>query len=590
MNTLKTIRSPARLFRPQYSRLAGLMLAGFMGFPAMSQAAESQEQVKQELQGLREQTQRIMQRIQQLEHELATSEPPVLPVAGPGQIVPRSFSYVGNTVFSSKVLDKLTSQYIGKATDFDGLSDVADAIKDYYHKRGYFLAVAFLPKQDVTDGVVTIQVLEGRIGKIKLTQSDPKGMRVRESQVAGMVNTALKPGDLITENKIERPLLLLRDLPGVQMQSTINHGEEPGTADIDLVAEPDPTARRITSNIQVDNYGNRFTGQNRLGLNSSINGLTGIGDVLNFQGFTTGQGTFFGDVGYQAPVGNYGTHLGVNYGHMNYLLGKDFTQLQAQGTADIADVYLAHPIYRAKDKNMFAQVGYENKKLVDSQLGLPDSPKNIDAIKFQLNGDWRGTGNVNVYTVDMMLANLTINDAQMLAADQSTSGYNTAGHFSKLNFDYQRLQQIVPNWALFLSTSGQLADRNLTSAEKFVLGGPDHVRGYPVGEGEGDQGIVATTELRYSVPKFHVGLGTLVVSAFYDYGRIQYNQNLSQAPVSLQSLPNGRELSSYGFAFNLGHVDDYLFRTIFAWHGASAPTSDSVDPTTRIWLEVIKWF
>ncbi|PZN73481.1 MAG: hypothetical protein DM484_22590 [Candidatus Methylumidiphilus alinenensis] len=58
--------------------------------------------------------------------------------------------------------------------------------------------------------------------------------------------------------------------------------------------------------------------------------------------------------------------------------------------------------------------------------------------------------------------------------------------------------------------------KNLSSSEKFSLGGPYGVRAYGVGEAPSDEMLLLSAELRASLPKPTLIPGELVGSAFLD--------------------------------------------------------------------------
>ena len=584
--------------------------------PAAAVVPAAADEDEQELQALRQLAQQMLTRIDSLERKqrakkglpalpdnkgaapevAATPAVPAVPQppAAPPPVIkitPKSFQFSGNTVFSSAQLSETVASDIGKEVDFDGLQDVVDKVKLFYRGKGYFLAIAQLPKQEIVDGVIKIEVLEGRIGKIRTKSPLPAGATITEAQFKGMINDRLKEGDLITENTLERPLLQLRDLPGVEVRSTINPGNQVGTADIDLEVVPVANGRKIFTNVEFDNAGNRFAGEYRGTVKTAVNGVLGIGDALNVTA-TVGEAplNLFGRIGYLAPVGYSGTRAGFNLSRLNYLLGKDFAALSVQGTATIGEFLVVHPFLRNKEYNLFGQASIEHKSLSDSQTAVPTQRRDINALKFELNGDLRGAASVNTGTLDLAIGNLKFKTAQDEEDDQSGNGYHTAGTFVKLNFNVNRLQALAPNYEAWFALSGQIASKNLTSAEKFVLGGPGRVRGYPSGEAGGDQGFVATGELRYSVPNFKLWGGNLALSSFVDYGLVTRNRNASQAPFGDNLASNHRSLYSLGVGFNLGAPDQFVFRSDLAWGLSGASTSDTKSRNPRLWFQGVKWF
>ncbi len=590
-----------------------LSLAAILGLPTASFAADvAQDTVDQELAILRQLAQQMLQRIDALEKiqkaakngtapapVLAAPAAPALPAApvvaaapppAPSlKFAPAGFKFVGNTVFSDKELQPLLAADIGKEVDFDGLSEVAEKVKVFYRSRGYFLAVALLPKQEIENGIVTIEVLEGRIGKIDFVTPLPKMATITEAQFKGMLSKRLKEGDLITENSLEQPLLQVNDLPGVKIKSVINPGEKSGTANLSLEVEPQPNLRRLNGTYEFDNSGNRVAGEYRGTVKANLLAPFGIGDIFSASLTLAEKPTnVFGRVGYLAPVANFGTRIGVNLSHLSYALGKDFAELGVNGTAQVAELVAVQPILRTKDYNLIGQFAYERKHLVDKQLNVPNQEKNIDSLKFQFNGDLRGDGHVNTASVDIVLGNLKFKSAEQLADDQGLSGFDTSGRFVKINFAANRLQQFTPTIEGMFAISGQLASKNLTSAEKFVLGGANRVRGYPAGEAGGDQGFVATAEVRYAMQNIRIGTGALSLSAFYDFGMVWRNRDPSRGGDT--NLSNRRNLSSVGFGFKLGAPDDFLLRTDLAWARSGAATSDTSARSLRLWLQAIRWF
>lgn len=602
---------------PWYRSGMGLVLSAMLLLPlsvAAADAPDPGDSVEQELQELRQLAQKMLLKIEALERTqkikkgIATAPggdvklPPATPIPTPPPVVdntplpvfkvtPKAFEFSGNTVFSTAQLNKEVEEYLGKETDFEKVEEIAEKVKTFYRKKGYFLALAFLPKQEIDGGVIKIDVLEGRIGKVT-TQPVSSDAALTEAQFKGMVHSSLKEGDLITENSLERPLLQMRDLPGVDIVSTITQGDQLGMANIDLKLVRPTNARKISSNVEFDNAGNRFAGEYRATLKATVNGLFGIGDALNVTG-TIGEAPLnvFGRFGYLAPVGYMGTRAGFNLSRVNYLLGKDFAALNVEGNATISELLVVRPFLRNKDYNLFGQVSFENKLLTDKQGTTPVQKRSINSIKLQFNGDLRGVSSINTGNIDLTLGHLKIQNAQTLEDDQSDAGFHTSGSFLKANFTYNHLRTLpVKNLEGWFAISGQFASKNLTSAEKFVLGGPGRVRGYPAGEAGGDQGFVATGELRYSMPGFKFGkTGGVALSAFIDYGWIARNAKSSQAPQG-DGSSNTRSLYGYGIGFNIGEQDNFLLRSDVAWGGSGASTSDTKASNPRLWFQGIKWF
>jgi hemolysin activation/secretion protein len=88
----------------------------------------------------------------------------------------------------------------------------------------------------------------------------------------------------------------------------------------------------------------------------------------------------------------------------------------------------------------------------------------------------------------------------------------------RLAYALSRLQRLTNADTLSLAVSGQVANKNLDSSEKFSLGGATGVRTYPQGEADGNEGYLASVELRHNLND------ALQAILFYDTGAIRINQ------------------------------------------------------------------
>ncbi len=533
-----------------------------------------------------------------------TKEPPREP-ARPADVLPRvdaprpalsatpglkvnvtRFRISGNTVYSEEELLESIKEFVGKEQDIDGLNDAATRVRAYYRARGYFLAQAYLPRQQIRDGVVEIAVIEGRIGKVTLNMKPD--VRVSEDLLKSILEAHLQEGSLITETGLEKPLLLINDLPNAIVTSEIRPSATIGAADMQVNVEQVPDL--VNGFVDFDNAGSRFTGEYRLGISFNVNSPMRLGDQLTVRAFATEERFLLRRIAYVVPVGSYGTRVGFSYLDFDYRVGKDFSALESHGYGVTASVFGFHPMVRTRRANVILQAAYEDKKLfdrIDSTSTQED--RYVIAYKLGLVGDLRDAlfgGGLNSFGATWTEGDVVLSQPGLLAADQGPTGLKTAGKFAKLNYEYRRLQRVTENSNLLLAVAGQRGSKNLTSAEKFSLGGPTGVRAYPVGEAIGDSGIVINAEYRYIVPDLKLQGGDVTVSGFYDIGHVRVNKD----PLATETK-NERNLAGYGLGLSLGKDGDYLLRAFAAWRAENeAPLADGAKRIPRIWFQAIKWF
>lgn len=537
--------------------------------------------------------------------------PPVLPPefapkpalqASPSlSVAVQGFTFSGNTAFSAGQLMPRVADLAGRQLTLAQLNEAADRVRQFYRERGYFVAQAYLPRQDITSGTVEITVLEGYLGQAKAAREATGAGRLRESFAQGVLDAHLAPGQLITEAALEQPLLLLNDLPGVQVSSSLGAGARVGTADVDVAlgrpAPQGPLARAteglVTGSADLDNQGNRFTGQWRAGVSLNLNNATGYGDQLSarVQAALNNRHANFSRVAWQTPVGYYGTQAGVAYARLNYTLIKDFAPLRAEGDAGIQSLFASQPLLRTRNANLSLLAGYDKKDIEDRTLAVNNTEtRRITVTRVSLQGDWRDSvlgGGLNTFSLAYASGNTRIAQAAAAAADQGVFGAGTLGRFGKTGIEALRLQRVTDEIDVLGSITAQFASRNLSSSEKMSLGGPNGgtgVRAYPIGEAAGDEGYTGTLEARYTHPAWRIANAATVLAAFYDFGRVTLSKN------PLPGLPNSRSLQGAGLSLSVGKPDDFLLRSSIAWRlGNELPLSDT-DRSPRFWLQAVKYF
>jgi hemolysin activation/secretion protein len=512
---------------------------------------------------------------------------PALPVSPTLKVRVSKFTFSGNTLFSDETLSEVVKEFAGKELDFEGLNDAATRVRAYHRERGYFLAQAYLPQQAIRQGVVEIAVIEGRIGIVEL-QRRPAS-RLAEWLLAGILSEHLKTGDIITETGLEKPLLLINDLPTAVVTSEIRPSQTVGAAD--LRVNVDGGVGLFSGYVDFDNHGDRFTGEYRLGGSLNVNNPLTIGDQLTLRAFTTGGDMTFGRIAYIVPVGFWGTRLGASATEFSYRLGKDFASLDADGDGLVKSVFAFHPLYRTRNTNLIGQFAYEDKRLFDrvGQTGTV-ADRFIDTLKAGVVGDWRDRlvgGGLNAFSLTYTLGDLKIAPTDLANQDQDPlTGLHTLGTFKKWNYEFKRLNRVTDNLSVLVALSGQQASKNLASAEKMSLGGPNGVRAYPVGEANGDTGNLVQSELRYLWPGLKVFEGDVTVMAHYDWGQVRVNEK----PLSTETK-NKRSIAGYGVGGQVGREGEFVVRASASWRwGDEQPTADLAERNPRVWLQAVKWF
>ena len=430
--------------------------------------------------------------------------------AGSATVNILGFRFTGNSAFSDEQLAAVLLDQSGQALTLSELQGAADRITRWYRDHDWLLARAILPPQEIADGYLLIQVVEGSYDRVDLNNQSELPDRVLQN-----ATRSLRAGEGIRAGALENALMNLDALPASQVNSRLSRGAAPGTSALDIDVSDTPT---LGGQLSLDNYGNTYNGEYRLIGGLSVANPLGLGDNLSLQALVSDGDQQYLSTQYDLPVGPWNTRVGFSLSWLEYELGKDFDSLNAKGTAATGSLYASQSWWQQRNWGLSSRLEWRYRDLEDQQLGL-SSEKTLRSLTLDLlNGYWRDDllgGGVNSYRIALTHGELTLDSPYAVVSDF----YGTEGRYNKAEFALLRQQRLSPRFTLNLNLRGQLADGNLDSVEKMSLGGAYGIRAFPQGEASGDEGWLASTELRYALN------GQWQLGAFVEAGEITYNKD-----------------------------------------------------------------
>lgn len=515
----------------------------------------------------------------------ATPQAPALLKKSDLRITVKAFKITGNSLIDELELQAALAPWIGKEAGYADLQEALNAVAETYRKHGWF-ARPMLPAQDVTEGTITIHIIEGKLGAVRIDDQG-KALRTRKSLVNDMMTARQQPGTPLNLDDLDRSTNLLNDSPGIAVSTMLAPGSIEGESDAVVRVQDKPL---VTAYVQGDNQGARSTGENKLTVNGTLDNPLGIGDQVTIN-TNTSQGSTYAKLGYSLPVGSDGLRVGASTSGMQYRLIGDLASMKAKGDAQTYGVNGLYPILRSGTRNVSLAMSYDRKNYYNEANTVTTSEKKIDAVVAALSGDLLdgfGSGGMTLWSLNLTSGHL---DLSGNATNQQTdrNGARTAGDYAKLSYSLSRLQRMTDKITLWLSFNGQVAGKNLDSSEKLSLGGPSGVRAYPILEGTGDDGWLATLEARYNL------MPELQVIGFYDQGWIKQ----SHSPDYTGSpLVNTGTLKGTGLGLSWTQAGNFVVRATWARRIGDNPFANPLNgkdqdgslDKDRIWLTAIKFF
>ncbi len=452
------------------------------------------------------------------------------------KIFVKDFNFTGAIHISSNRLNELVKEYKNKELSFNDLQEVASIITKEYRKAGYFVARAYIPAQKMQDDTIKIAIIEGNYGDFKLINNS----LVKDSFVQGMLDN-IKDKNIISSNTLERAMLLINEIPGVQViKAEVMPGSEVGTSD--FLIETSKTSR-FDGYIVGDNYGSRYTGKNRLSTQININSPFQIGDKISLGSLVSNGGNLKNyDIGYSFPLSSNGLRGEINYSHTKYNLVEEYESLNAYGNSYVFDAIISYPIIKTRIETLQAQFKYSNKNLTDFIDGDETVDKNIKSLTTSL-----------FYTKDIELfnkpaqINTGINFTTGRLKTTDSNAYD--GRYNKVDFYVNNSIILNENYSLNTNFIAQkvLGGKNLDGSEDMSLGGAYSIKFYPDSEQSAENGYIINLELFRQLPTINAYSHRL--GFFYDIGSVYMEDS------STDSTFNRKTLQDAGIGYYANYKD-----------------------------------
>lgn len=445
----------------------------------------------------------------------------------------RAWAFDGVTVFDEEELKELLANYSGIRISFAQIKSVASQIEKYYEKNG-FLAQATVPPQDVSSGLVRIEVQEAYLGEIRIEKGSSS--LVRDERILSIVAASLQKGDLYDADSLNRGLLLADDLSGVSLTGFLQEGSEPGLVDLNLKTLKEAKA---TAELSIDNANARALGSERIVFSGRLVSPLKMAEVFSLKSLVS-EGSFYRSLSASVPLASTGFKLRLYFSKLSYdVVADEFKALNISGEVEEEGLELTYPLYRTSKANLYWSLTMDNRAYSTEVSGTSVKDSLIKSQSTQLSGnlfDEIGGGGANAASLSFARGDL--------------GGFGVlssmVGGYSIFNYSLSRQQAFTDKLSLFASMRGQFTDGlssgsgqedYLDSAENFSLGGLYGVRAYPSGEATGAQGRLISMELRYLLSP------SLVVRPHYDWGKVEKRNISSGGPGEYEISGAGLGLS-----------------------------------------------
>ncbi|MDU4960067.1 MAG: ShlB/FhaC/HecB family hemolysin secretion/activation protein [Sporomusaceae bacterium] len=461
----------------------------------------------------------------------------------------RQIAVDASEILTPAEIAAVTAGYEEREVSIRELQTVAEQLNALYRTKNYITAKALLPPQTIVDGIVRIQLVEGRLGQLHFSGNN----HTRDYYFTNRLQ--LQSGGLIHLTDLERQLTGFNLANDIRVRAELKPGAAFGTTDIVLVVQ-EPVNEQLS--FFSDNAGSKTTGRYRYGLSYFNRSLTGNRDSLSLTPVWS-KGSFSGSAFYNVAMTN-GGRVGISYDRSRIdIISGQFAHLNIEGYSNDLALHFTWP--------MAVRPGFRSEQSL--QLHLKNSETLFDGSKI-LNTD------TNTLAWELSFQTGAERRAT-LVKHGIVRGYTDDGsgnqQFVKYTLSVVRQQAFVSGTMQTLRLNGQLtADRSLPTVEQFSLGGMSSVRGYPGGVGNGDKGYLISAEWTRPLSEQVMGL------LFIDHGgAIPYkgaglgetsDDFLTSVGVGLTTKFDDSNSAKLVLGFPLQHRDEYSPRLHFVWQAS----------------------
>ncbi|TKB62106.1 MAG: ShlB/FhaC/HecB family hemolysin secretion/activation protein [Nitrospira sp.] len=456
------------------------------------------------------------------------------------QVFVKSIVVTGNTVFSSEEIAAVATPYENRTLTTEDLERLRLALTFLYVNNGYITSGAVIPDQDVKDGVIQFQIIEGALSRI-----DVEGTNwFRRGYVSDRIALGARPP--LQMEPLQTRLQLLQQDPRIErINAELRPGDQRGQSILNVkVKEQSPWKMWL----EFSNHQTPVVGAERGLMTVAHQNVTGHGDPLTVTyGGSRGVHPII-DVAYTLPLNRYDTTFTAHYRRNDFVVvDNQFDFLNLKSNSEIIGFTLRHPVYRTlSDEVAIAITGEHlfNKitSVFDSggqtQLLIPGSSStgisSVSALRFIHEYVHRTPTSViaarSRFTVGLDVLNATTN-----------AGPLPDGRFFSWLGQLQGVRRFDEWWGMQLlgQMNLQIANDRLFPLEQIPLGGRFSVRGYRENTLIRDNGFIFSLESRFPILRYASGEPLLQFAQFVDVGRAWQAKGETPDPQTLASVGLG---------------------------------------------------
>lgn len=428
---------------------------------------------------------------------------------------------LGSTVFTPDEIDAITAGFLNRRLTSEDLSVLRRELTDLYVDNGYINSGALIPDQTLSRGVITVEIVEGRLTDLEV--EEPRWFRAEH--IRTRVETD-RDGPLNIQSIQERLQLLEQDPRIRRFAAELRPGYRPGEARLRVAIEEEAP---YSASVSFDNHQSPTVGSSRVTLGAAHVNLTGFGDRLSVStGWSSGVSPQI-TATYEVPLTARDTSLSFRYTKNDFtVIEAPFNNLDVASESSGFSLGLEHPLYKTLDTELIVGVGIERTsnqtfllgETFSFSLGAEDGESNVTALRISQGWTHRSENQAvavqSRFSLGMNLFGATIHGEDSIYRQINVEDPPDGRFFAWLGkFQWARR---MGRAQIIFRTDAQLTSDPLLATEQLPIGGRNSVRGYRENQIVRDKAIISSLESRLTLVSDRSWARSLEVAPFFDFG------------------------------------------------------------------------
>jgi hemolysin activation/secretion protein len=420
------------------------------------------------------------------------------------------YRVLGVTRLSTLDVELTLGPFLGPGRTLEDVEKARVALEKAYTVRGYQAVTVAIPQQTVRNGVVTLEVVEGKVVRLRVRGADwfsPFDIKELAPSVA--------EGSVPNFDRIVEDIVALNQIPDRRVAPSLRAGTVQGTIVVDLDVED---RMPLHGSLDLNNRYSALTTPLRLNGAVRYENLWQAGHSLAFA--------------FQTAPGNLGESLVLSLSYLARFPRTSWLTLSATGVIQNSNVSTlgamavagkgwmvgARASFTLPSTPVWFQsitAGLDYKYFLE-QVDVQETPIGYLPMSAAYSASWMEEAwrmQVTASTV------FDIRDWSSSPDAFDAKRYGSTGSFISFRGEASRTDVLPLGFEVSEKLLGQYSPVPLIGPEQFAVGGVDSVRGYLEAQALGDYGVDGQFEVR-SPPLFRGGgkhgFGGLQILAFLD--------------------------------------------------------------------------